>query len=173
MRRERNRGSCYPLRTPTGYENFGKSSQVWATMTFTNFLKALLILQIYDKTMGVRGNQPWTRCLMRTWCQIWKGLDPRPSSVPQRSFCFPRRKLNMVVCMCASNSTRDCTVACGGQVSSSGKSQEGFVDPDEAALSSTPQCPFPSLSWSGYIPCVLPTPRWGGFSEPSDLDDRW
>lgn len=62
----------------------------------------------------------------------------------------------MVVCMCASNSTRDCTVACGGQVSSSGKSQEGFVDPDEAALSSTPQCPFPSLSWSGYIPAFFP-----------------
>lgn len=85
VRRERNRGSCYPLRAPTGYVNFGKSSHIWAIMNFTHFLKALLFLHFYDKTMGVREDQPWTRYLKMSDLE---GPGCPPSSVPHRSLAF-------------------------------------------------------------------------------------
>lgn len=133
--------------------NFGKSSQVWATMTFTNFLKALLILQIYDKTMGVRGNTSMDQVLDENLVSDLEGPGPPPPrSVPQRSSCFPRKKLSMAVCTCVSNSTRDYTVSCG-QVS-----RRAFLTQMRQLSLQPPQCPFPSMSWPGYILCIPPTP---------------
>lgn len=155
--------------------NFGKSSQIWATMTFTNFLKALLILQIYDKAMGVRGNQSWTRCLTGTWCQIWRGLDPAPQFSSSEEFLLSKEETDYgCMCVCLQQHSGLYWILWSGFLLQEVPRRAFLTQMRQLSLQ-PPQCPFPSISWSGCMLCVPPTSlcddrTWGGFSETSGLD---
>lgn len=146
--------------------NFGKSSQIWATMTFTNFYLRPCSFCRSDKTMGV--DQVLDENLVSD--SEGPGAPPHQFS-PSEEFLLSKEETEYGCMYCASNSTQDCTQPVV-RFPPPGSPQEGT---QMRQLSLQPsQCPFPSISRSGCILCVPPTPlcdnrAWGGFREPSGL----